>query len=408
MTSPSHTDLREELSALAETQSFSPDPSAWDRGRRARRRSRVVRAAAAVAVVGVVVSAGAIAVRPDPVGPAGGVAREGAIPSVIPEGDGQPLTDLAIGRASVAYVDAAGVPVLVDAETGEANRVELPDFPEQNVLELMGDHLTGPLLAVSPDGRRIAYPATSGMEREPGRQTFTTAWYRVVDLTTGEAELVDTPSGTGTPRAMSWTADGQLAVDLYGRSTAENIQPPVEAWTIDPETGDSSTSALTGVTAPGGGISAPYPLDDEPVAAVPFETSTGSDPSRDLPADLYPDGAVVTPIGWADNSLLVAQVDAPAGSYVEGEHLVLLTSPDRPESEWTYRILVRDVPTSSSLSLAVDLIPDLDGTSAQELTHDFSASPVDERDISWMIGLGVAAAIAVLMGLRWLWRRFLP
>ena len=42
------TDLREELAALAETQSFSADPSAWDRGRRARRRARVVRAGAVV------------------------------------------------------------------------------------------------------------------------------------------------------------------------------------------------------------------------------------------------------------------------------------------------------------------------------------------------------------------------
>ena len=43
-----------------------------------------------------------------------------------------------------------------------------------------------------------------------------------------------------------------------------------------------------------------------------------------------------------------------------------MTSPDRPESEWTYRILLRDLPDALSLSLAVDLIPDLDGTSAQE------------------------------------------
>ena len=60
----------------------------------------------------------------------------------------------------------------------------------------------------------------------------------------------------------------------------------------------------------------------------------------------------------------------------------------------------------SSLSLAVDLVHGLDGTSSQQLTHDFSASPAaDERDHSWIIGLGVAAAIAVLLGLRWLWRR---
>lgn len=110
----------------------------------------------------------------------------------------------------------------------------------------------------------------------------------------------------------------------------------------------------------------------------------------------------------------MAQVDAPAGSYVEGEHLALLTSPDRPKSEWTYRILVRDVLDAPSLSLAVDLIPDLDGTSSQELTHDFGDASADNPltwtgiELSLLIGLGVAAAIAVLLALRWLWRRLLP
>jgi hypothetical protein len=53
----------------------------------------------------------------------------------------------------------------------------------------------------------------------------------------------------------------------------------------------------------------------------------------------------------------------------------------------------------------VDLVPDLDGTSSQQLTHDFDVPGADQRDISWIIGLGVAAAIGVLMGLRRLWRR---
>lgn len=47
-----------------------------------------------------------------------------------------------------------------------------------------------------------------------------------------------------------------------------------------------------------------------------------------------------------------------------------VTSPDRPESQWTFRIVMRDVP-DRGVSVAVDLIPDLDGTSTQQLTHDF-------------------------------------
>jgi hypothetical protein len=68
---------------------------------------------------------------------------------------------------------------------------------------------------------------------------------------------------------------------------------------------------------------------------------------------------------------------------------------------------------AAPLSIAVDLIPDLDGASSQELTHDFerSGNPVDNPlafvgiEISILLGLGVATAIAVLMALRWLWRR---
>jgi hypothetical protein len=61
---------------------------------------------------------------------------------------------------------------------------------------------------------------------------------------------------------------------------------------------------------------------------------------------------------------------------------------------------------AASLSVAVDLIPDLDGTSNQQLTHDFGEPDWPaERDISWLIGLGVAGALSVLLGLRWVWRR---
>lgn len=384
------TDLREELSALAETQTFSPDPSAWDRGRRVRRRARIGRGAAVVAIVAAVAGLGSLAVRPDAVGPAGGVEQEVAIPSVITEPDGPAVSYKEVTRASVAWVDpTTRMPVLVDATTGIASLVELPGFPEPELVALLGDRPNGPLLAVSPDGTRVAYAATVAVDAPDGRPTFSTSFYRVLDLGTGETTLLDVPPRTGTPRAIWWSADGELAVDVYGLATARGEAPPIEAWTIDPETGDSSTSSFTGVTAPGGGISAPYPLDDEPVAVVSFESSTGSDPSRSLPPDLYPDGAVVDPVGWADNSLLVATV---------GDDLVLLTSPDRPESEWIWRVLVSDVPESSGISIAVDLVPDLSGDPDQELTRDFSA--ISDAGPRWIsLTYALAGVLAVLVGL---------
>jgi hypothetical protein len=374
------TQLREELDALARTQTFSPDPSAWDRGRRARRTSRVVRGAAAVAVMAAAVGAGTLSLRPDATGPAGGVVPEGALPRVVPRVEGDVLTDLAIGRASVAYVDESAQPVLVDATTGTANEVELPDFPTAEVFDLSADVRVGPWLALSPDGTRLAYP-TATIVDDPGRpRSFQVAWFRVVDLTTGESELVDLPECGPTPRAMTWTPDGGIAIDAMGRPSFEESNPGVVSCTVDPVAGSSGSKALLGVTAPGGGVSATFPGSDvryedlvegrapDPdavVDAVPFVTSSREDLDRPLPSDTYRSGATVLPIGWADNSLLVAQV---------GSDVVLLTSPDRPDSEWLWRTVISDVPVSEGgLSIAVDLVPDLTGDPDQELTHDFGS-----------------------------------
>lgn len=103
----------------------------------------------------------------------------------------------------------------------------------------------------------------------------------------------------------------------------------------------------------------------------------------------------------------MAIIDPPPGDEVERPRLAIFTSPDRPESEWNYREFLTRLPPEAT-SFAVDLIPELTADPDQELTHDFAASPAAaERDISWIIGLGVAAAIAVLLGLRWLWRRLM-
>ena len=76
-------------------------------------------------------------------------------------------------------------------------------------------------------------------------------------------------------------------------------------------------------------------------------------------------------------------------------------------STWRRRVGSVDASIANDVSVAVDLVPDLDGTSSQELTHDFGdVLAPGGRDISWIIGLGVAAAIAVLLGLQWLWRRY--
>jgi hypothetical protein len=378
MSSPSHTDLREELTALADTQTFSPDPSAWDRGRRARRSSRIARGAAALAVVALVVGIGTVALRPDRDAPQAAEVPRGALPSRIPPIEPEFLEDLAIGRASVAYVDEDAVPVLVNATTGTAHRALLPDFPTQQAFRIAGKIASRSWLALSPDGTRLAYPTGSVMELEPGQNSFTLAWYRVVDLTSGASDLVEPPPGTGAPLAMSWTADGRLAVDVYGRPTSKPTRanpPPTVSWIVDPRTGDASTSPFTGIVAPGGGISAVMSEGSETVDAVQFENASGTDPVTELPPDRYPEGAVVQPIGWVEPDVLVASIDPPPSKVTEHPRLALVASPERPGSDVDFREFLPRLPPALSMSIAVDLVPDLSGDPDQELTHDFSADP---------------------------------
>jgi hypothetical protein len=305
----------------------------------------------------------------------------------------------------VAYVDSDSRPVLVDAATGEAHVVELPDFPDAQSFDLYADHRTGTWLALTPDGTRLAYPTTSPVERDPGQFHAQTSWYRTVDLTTGTSELVDLPECGSTPWAMTWTSDGQIAIDTLGRPSFEKQNPGVVSCTVDPSTGDTTSKPLVGVTAPGGGVSATFagsdvryadledgPPDVDPtVGAVPFVTSSGTDLSREVPADSYPDGAIVRPIGWADDSLLVAGI---------GDDVVLLTSPDRPESEWVWRTMVSDVPRSQGgMSVAVDLVPHLTGEPGQELSHDFTASTAPPDNRSGALPYALGGVMALLAGI---------
>lgn len=108
---------------------------------------------------------------------------------------------------------------------------------------------------------------------------------------------------------------------------------------------------------------------------------------------------------------LVSATDVRDGSTSRETRLVVMTSPSSPQSDWTYRFVGTFEGNWTpggrpSVSMAVDLIPDLDGTTNQQLTHDFGEPDwAGQRDISWIIALGVACALTVLYGLRWFWRR---
>lgn len=381
------TDLREELDALARTQTFSPDPSAWDRGRRARRRTRAAAGLAAVAVVAVVAGAGALAVQPDREArtASGEVAEGGAIPSVVELTNGEFEDDWAIGRASVAL--GGNHLVLIGAEDGRHHH-----FP-----------VAGTVVALSPDGYRVAW---AGSEDR----------LQIADLRTGDVtEWAFNQGAGGQVTGLSWYADS-ARLRWQGRAHDGSRRAAVIDVPASSEESDfHGRYGARGIPSPSRDIVA-LPSEGE-VAAAPFEQipgrgsgrMTGIPVDRALPADLYPDGAVVTPVGWVDEDHVVAIVDPPQSDVVERPRLAVFTPPDQPESEGTWRELLPDLPPEAT-SFAVDLIPDLTGDPSQELTHDFS----DQADsppapfgieLSLFIGLGVAAAIALVLAIRWLWRR---
>jgi hypothetical protein len=426
------TDLREELDALARTQTFSPDPSLWDRGRRARRRGQVLAVAAVLAILASVGGAATLVSTDRELRTASGEeVPGGAIPSrIVDPGKLDAEEPTVVGRASVAFVSEAGQPVVVDAVDGSYHALDLTGFD-------------GSVVSLSPDGRRLAWSTDATLDgRLPDG-------FEVVDLASGEIRLVSAGSaGIRTPGGVSWSPSSQWLTWFVGDTVSRTAIDPTGV--VDVETSEigkrvewsaigddgvvtfyaggprqwqtegayqrmrmSDGTRFDGtrdgrddgaVASPGGGTVA---LSSTSAGPADF-LEPGRFEARPLAADLYPEGAVVRPLGWATDGLVLAQVDAPAGSYVVGTHLALFSSPDVPEQQWTYRIVARDV-VDRPLSIAVDLVPDLDGTSSQVLTHDFGDVLVrDQRDISWIIGLGVAAAIGVLLGLRRLWRRLMP
>ena len=420
------THLREELDRLADTQpAFRPDPSTWDRGRRARRRSRIASGAAALAVVAVVGGLGAQGLGTGSPSPAAGEVPAGAIPRRIADIPSDLRTTSpadGLGTASAAFVSSAGDPVVVTATDGQPHRLDLPgwaphsaglalapdggtlaweqDVPGEDgthlgVLDLgSGDvtlHLLRPEsfrlreLSWSPDSSWVAYVGdlrTGGGGSVVGR----------VDVEGGLSEPLDPRDGTGRE------AVGDLAVSSDGATVVSR------PWGGLYRVGRAGSERLTDRRGVGPGAWSPdgrhLALRSSPSeASYTLDAATGevlthpfADPTLGL--------AAVRPMGWLDDRRQLLLAEGLLGGTAE---LVVTTPTADATSTWRRSVGTIEAGPAATVSLAVDLVPDLDGTSSQALTHDFPAS--DERDVSWLIGLGVAAAIAALMALRWLWRR---
>jgi hypothetical protein len=389
-------ELRTTLHRLADD--ATPRPVAddlWRRGRAARRRGRAFAVAAALALVVSVGGAATLLAGPDRETRTASTEEvpQGAIPSRI---DDVPVErpveeDLAVGRASVAFVSSAGQAMVIGASDGLTRALDIS----------IG--AVGPL-ALSPDGRRLAWPWDGELQ--------------VLDLESGDVMGFAHNGGRGAfVTSLAWRTDSSSLTWLGTDDDRADVGGVLDVTGPSEVVGDPTRPEARGAVSPAGDVVA-LPTRGA-VAAAPFLRAgrgPGGGPGgervgRSLPSDLYPRGAAVQPLGWASETLVVAEVHGTTGSYAEGPHLVLFTAPVRPESEWTWRIMVRDLP-AIPMSVAVDLVPDLDGTSSQALTHDFGDPDADQDPLAWtgiepslLIGLGVAAAIAVLMALRWFWRR---
>lgn len=191
----------------------------WRRGRRRRRLKAGASVVAAVAVVaGIAVGPGLLPGADDrSVAPAGTGARLGlpdhlhAPPERMSDQDAdggwvrdEVRSDLAVGPAAAAWVTPGGLPVVVDAETGEHHLLDLPDVVSADLLARSQYGSDWQPVALSPDGRRLAY----GYARITEREALT--GIRVVDLVNGDVAWQSPLSSSG-PVALAqvvWSRSG--------------------------------------------------------------------------------------------------------------------------------------------------------------------------------------------------------
>lgn len=430
--SPHDQDLRTTLHRLADAGEPLPvDDDLWRRARAARRRGQALAVAAVLAIVASVGGAAALWSLPDREARTASseVVAGGAIPRVIADApdDLEPTADLAVGRASVAFISGGGDPVVVTADDGVPHVLELPSFGPDRAA-----------YALSPDGRRLAYQqaAASGtrlavLDLESGRTTPLivegSAALEIDDLSWSPSgnwigwvasAVADTPAWTGVHRADGGEGSrailagnaSSVAVADDGASAVGGVRGDVRLIPLHAEVGQIRRAApglAAGAFSPDGSMLA--------LGSGPGQASyTLGVESREVQRHPFPDGtfgdAVVRPLGWLDDRLQLLLVSPVDGSSAE---LVVTTPEVDATSTWRRSVgSVDSLGVANSLSVAVDLVPDLDGTSSQQLTHDFTAdAPVALGlarpaagvllGVSALLALAVAAAAVRRRRLRW-------
>ena len=113
------------------------------------------------------------------------------------------VTGIEVGAA--AWVTYTGLPVVVDASDGDYHLLDLPDFAGNN--EAFARALGTPVVALSPDGRQLAYGyAVFGpdSDTEP-----IPSGVRVIDLGTGKLREIPVEGAAGTAVSrIDWSPNG--------------------------------------------------------------------------------------------------------------------------------------------------------------------------------------------------------
>jgi hypothetical protein len=426
MTTPPYRDLRTRMHHVAEE--VTPLPVAddlWRRGQAARHRGQAL-VVAAVLVVLASVGGGVALWSPSDreARTASSEVPEGAIPRVIADvpDDLEATSDLAVGRASAAFVSSSGDVVVVTANDGVPHR-----------LALGGRDPAWISVALSPDGRTLAFQQGNDGGTRVAQLDLTTGRTKTLIVHAGDLLKLDDLSWSPRGDWLGWAASAMNGLPAFAgqvRPSGEEsrrIAPPANVVSV--AVADDGTSALGRVS--GGALLWPPGRELDRLSRVPgnpgafspdgrhlaLRSSPGlasytlDTASREVLEHPFPDGtfgeAVVRPLGWLDDRLQLLLVQEITGTRAE---LVVTTPEVDATSTWRSVGSVATTGVANSLSVAVDLVPDLDGTSSQELTHDFGDTVDDPPaplgiELSLFIGLAVAAAIAALLGLRLLWRR---